>query len=469
MPRTLYDKIFDMHVVKPLGEDTFQLFVGMHFIHEATSPQAFSMLRELKKGVAFPELTIATVDHVNPTSSTNRPYSDSIGEAMHSELEKNTRDFGIKFFSPEAKKSGIVHVIGPELGLTQPGMTIVCGDSHTSTHGAFGALAFGIGTSQIRDVLATQTIIMNRLKVRRVVINGELSSFVTAKDVILHIINVLGPKAGVGYAYEFAGSLIDKMSMDQRMTICNMAIEAGARCGYVNPDSTTFSYLKSRPFSPQGEQWDAAVAWWSSLVSDQDANYDDEVRIDAAEIAPMLTWGINLGQSAPVNGFIPSMKDVPLDQQDAYDDALRHMGFQENQTLIGTKVDVAFIGSCTNGRTSDFIEVAKVLKQSGLKVKPGVFALAVPGSYSVRDELIELGVDKVFIEAGFEFRLPGCSMCLAMNPDKLIGNQLCASSSNRNFKGRQGSPNGRTAVMSPLMVAAAAVTGEISDPREVFS
>ncbi|WP_019505939.1 3-isopropylmalate dehydratase large subunit [Pleurocapsa sp. PCC 7319] len=467
--KTLYDKVFDMHIVRPLGDDVFQMFVGMHFIHEATSPQAFSMLRELKKAVAFPRLTIATVDHVIPTNSKNRPYSESIAEAMYSELEKNTKEFNIKFFSTNDKKNGIVHVIGPELGITQPGMTIVCGDSHTSTHGAFGALALGIGTSQIRDVLATQTIIMNRLKVRRIVIEGKLASFVTAKDVILHLINVTGPKAGVGYVYEFAGSLINKMSMDQRMTICNMAVEAGARCGYVNPDSTTFAYLKGRHFSPLGEKWDTAVKWWSSLVSDKNAIYDDEIKIDAAKIAPMVTWGINLGQSIPVDGFIPSKKDCSFEYQDAHDDALQYMGLKEGQTLIKTKVDVAFIGSCTNGRTSDFIEVAEILEKSGLKVKPGIVALAVPGSYSVRDELIKLGIDKVFIKAGFEFRLPGCSMCLAMNSDRLTGNQFCASSSNRNFKGRQGSPRGRTAVMSPLMVAAAAVTGEISDPREVFN
>jgi 3-isopropylmalate/(R)-2-methylmalate dehydratase large subunit len=348
-------------------------------------------------------------------------------------------------------------------------MTIVCGDSHTSTHGAFGSIAFGIGTSQIRDVLATQTVITNRLKVRKICLHGSMQRYVTAKDVILHLISVLGPKSGVGYVYEFAGSLVNEMTMDERMTLCNMAVEAGARCGYVNPDATTFSYLRNCSYSPKNNNWNDAVEWWKSLVSDTDAIYDDEIEIDAAQIVPMATWGINLGQSIPIDSTIPDIETVSSEQIEAHYEALQYMGLNQGQSLLGKEINVAFIGSCTNGRASDFIEVAEVLQRSNLKVKPGVLALAVPGSHRVRQHLIDLKIDKIFIEAGFEFRLPGCSMCLAMNSDKLIGNQFCASSSNRNFKGRQGSSSGRTSIMSPLTVAASAVMGEISDPRKVFN
>ncbi|MEV5705079.1 3-isopropylmalate dehydratase large subunit [Actinoallomurus sp. NPDC052274] len=468
MTATLYDKVFDLHVVRDLGDGRYQLFVGLHLIHEATSPQAFAMLRERSMGVAFPELTVATADHVIPTDDISRPFADPLGEAMLTRLERNTEDFGLRFLSPARGEHGIVHVLGPELGMTQPGMTIVCGDSHTSTHGAFGALAFGIGTSQVRDVLATQTVVLNRLKVRRIRIEGRLAPGVTAKDVILHIINRLGPKGGVGYAYEFAGPVVEALSMEERMTLCNMAVEAGARCGYVNPDDTTIDYLRGRPHAPTGAEWDRALRWWRSIASDPDARFDDDVVLDGSAIPPMVTWGINLGQSIPVDGTVPTPADAAPDEAAALTEALEYMRLEPGRPLLGTPVDVAFLGSCTNGRESDFVAVAEVLQRTGLRVAAGVRALAVPGSARVRERLIRLGVRDVLERAGIEFRHAGCSMCLAMNTDKLVGEEICASSSNRNFKGRQGSPTGRTLIMSPLSVAAAAVRGYVADPREVF-
>ncbi|MCZ0204434.1 3-isopropylmalate dehydratase large subunit [Streptomyces sp. UMAF16] len=468
MPGTLYDKVFDLHVVREIGEDQYQLLVGLHLFHEATSPQAFSMLSERELPVAYPERNVATADHVVPTADVARPFADPEAEAMLSAIEQNTARHGLRFFSPAQKANGIVHVLGPEKGLTQPGITLACGDSHTATHGAFGALAFGIGTTQLRDVLATQTVIMNRLRTRRIEINGELREGVTAKDVILHVIHVMGPNSGVGYALEFAGEVIDRMSMDERMTICNMVVEAGARIGYCNPDRTTFDYLKGREFAPQGEDWDAAVAWWSSLASDADASWDDVVVMDGSAIAPMVTWGVHLGQSVPVSGQVPGEDSADPVSSAALADAREFMGVEAGQPVQDIAVDVAFIGSCTNGRVSDFVEVAEALRRSGRRVVPGVRAIAVPGSVAVRDELVALGVDKVLVEAGFEFREAGCSMCIAMNPDRLVGREVAASSSNRNFKGRQGSPTGRTLIMSPISVAAAAVSGHVADPREVF-
>jgi len=467
-PATLYDKVFDLHTVRSLGDGRHQLFVGLHLVHEATSPQAFAMLHERSMEVAFPKLTVATADHVIPTDDLSRPFADPLGEAMLSRLERNTDDFGLRFLSPARGEHGIVHVLGPELGMTQPGMTIVCGDSHTSTHGAFGALAFGIGTSQVRDVLATQTVVMNRLAVRRIRVEGRLAPGVEAKDVVLYMIHRLGPKGGVGYAYEFAGPVVDAMSMEERMTVCNMAVEAGARCGYVNPDATTIDYLRGRPHAPTGPDWDAAVRWWRSLASEPGARYDDEVVLDGSAIPPMVTWGINLGQSVPVDGDVPTGEGAAPEEAAALAEAREYMQLDAGRPLLGTPVDVAFLGSCTNGRESDFVAVARVLERSGLRVAAGVRALAVPGSTAVRDRLVELGVRDVLEGAGFEFRHAGCSMCLAMNTDKLIRDEMCASSSNRNFKGRQGSPTGRTLVMSPLSVAAAAVRGQVADPREVF-
>jgi 3-isopropylmalate/(R)-2-methylmalate dehydratase large subunit len=437
-------------------------------LHEVTSPQAFSSLDERGLKVAYPERTFATADHIIPTHTRLRPLQDDLAEEMLGALEANVTRHGIPFFSPARREQGIVHVLGPELGLTQPGMMICCGDSHTSTHGAFGSLAFGIGTSQVRDVLATQTLAMNRLKVRKIEVTGRLRPGVYAKDVALFLINRLGVKGGVGFAYEYAGEVIERFTMDERMTLCNMSIEGGARCGYINPDQTTYEYLKGRRYAPSAANWDRAVAYWNSVRSDADAEYADVVRYDGAEIEPMVTWGITPGQSVGVGGSVPTLDSFPTTERETAEEAYRYMSFEPGQPISGTKVDVAFIGSCTNGRLSDFEEVARLIQKSQRKVAPGVRALIVPGSHNVREALIERGYDKLFTEAGFEFREPGCSMCLAMNPDKLKGREVCASSSNRNFKGRQGSPSGRTLLMSPAMVAAAALAGSVTDARQLF-
>jgi 3-isopropylmalate/(R)-2-methylmalate dehydratase large subunit len=468
MAQTLYEKVFDKHVVRLLPSGQAQLLMGLHLLHEVTSPQAFAMIRERKLKVMFPERTFATVDHIVPTHTKLRPYQDAMAEEMMQSLEQSVKDFGIRFFAPAKNENGIVHVIGPERGLTQPGMTICCGDSHTATHGAFGALAFGIGTSQIRDVLATQTLAMEKLKVRRIEVSGKLGPGVTAKDVILYIIQKLGVNGGVGFAYEYAGELLDRMTMDERMTVCNMSIEGGARCGYVNPDQTTYDYLKGREYAPKGAAWDRAVAYWESVRSDPGAKYDDVVRMQAGDIPPVVTWGITPAQSVAVDAVIPAVDGFSPDERESVKEAYAYMDFQPGRPIAGTKIDVAFIGSCTNGRLSDFEAVVKVLASGKHKVKPHVRALVVPGSVQVRNDMLARGWDKVFTDAGFLFREAGCSMCLAMNPDKLQGRELCASSSNRNFKGRQGSPQGRTLLMSPIMVAAAAVTGEVADARKVF-
>jgi len=467
MPKTLFEKVWEAHTVRSLANGQTQLLVGTHLIHEVTSPQAFGMLRDLGLKVAFPQRTFATVDHIVPTDQVSEPYADPLADAMMKELRSNCRQFGITFFDRPSGKQGIVHIVGPEQGITQPGTTIACGDSHTSTHGAFGAIAFGIGTTQIRDVLATQTMALGALKVRRIHVEGKLRPGVYAKDVILHIIRTLGVNGGTGYAYEYGGSVFDRFTMEERMTVCNMSIEGGARAGYVNPDETTFTYLRGRPYAPKGAHWDAAVARWRAVASDPGCRYDDVVAIDAGEIAPTVTWGINPGQGISINENIPDPgKAVAADEKASIEEALAYMKLLPGAPIKGTKIDVAFLGSCTNGRLSDFQEVARFLK--GRHVAPGVKAIAVPGSQGVGVLCVELGIDRIFREAGFEWREAGCSMCLAMNPDKLIGEQLCASSSNRNFKGRQGSPTGRTLLMSPVMVAAAAVTGAVADAREVF-
>ncbi len=466
MGRSLLDKVWDLHTVRELDSGQSQLFIGLHLIHEVTSPQAFAMLREAKLGVPFPKRTYATVDHIIPTDSQVRPLADGQAEIMMSEIEKNCRENGIEFFGPESGDQGVVHIIGPELGLTQPGMTIACGDSHTSTHGAFGAVAFGIGTSQVRDVLASQCLAMHRPKVRRIEVDGELGAGVYAKDVVLHIIGKLGVDGGVGFGYEYAGSVFERMSMEERMTVCNMSIEGGARCGYVNPDDTTVEYLRGRRFVPEGADFDKAARWWRGIASDEDAAYEDVVGIAAHEIAPTVTWGINPGQVVGVDGQIPGVGSFDGDDRLVAEDAYRYMGWNEGDRISGTKIDVAFIGSCTNGRISDLREAARVAKLG--RVRPHVKALVVPGSQAVARQAESEGLHEVFREAGFEWRLAGCSMCLAMNPDKLQGRQVCASSSNRNFKGRQGSPSGRTLLMSPAMVAAAAIEGAVIDVREVF-
>ena len=468
MGKSLFQKVWEQHVVQVLSNGQAQVFIGLHLIHEVTSPQAFGMMRDLGLRVAHPELTFATVDHIVPTDNTRlRPFRDNLAEGMMVALEQSAKEFGIKLFDLNSGHQGIVHVIGPELGLTQPGLTIACGDSHTSTHGAFGAIAFGIGTTQVRDVLATQTLSLPPMKVRRIQVSGKLGRGVYAKDLVLHIIRILGVNGGTGFAYEYAGEAVDALSMEERMTLCNMSIEGGARVGYVNPDQVTFDYLKGREYSPKGAAWDKAVAYWKSLASDADATYDDVVHIDAKDIAPTLTWGINPGQAISVKESLPSPEEAKTEaEQASIREALEYMQLSAKAPIEGTKVNVAFIGSCTNGRISDFREVARFLK--GKKVAPGVRALAVPGSMSVAKEAKAEGLDKIFLEAGFEWREPGCSMCLAMNPDKLVGRELCASSSNRNFKGRQGSPSGRTVLMSPVMVAAAAIKGQIADARDVF-
>ena len=466
MGKNLFEKVWEAHTVRELPSGQTQLFVGLHLIHEVTSPQAFQMLRERGLRVMHPERTWATVDHIIPTDVLDRPFLDGLAERMMAAIEENAAEFEIPLLGMDDPRRGIVHVIGPELGLTQPGMTIACGDSHTSTHGAFGAIAFGIGTSQVRDVLASQCLAMSRPKVRRVSVEGTLGPGVYAKDVTLHVIGTLGVKGGVGYAYEYAGEVLDRMSMEERMTVCNMSIEGGARCGYVSPDETTFEYLQGRPEAPRGADYDRAVDWWRSIASGPDAGYDDEVVIDAAEIAPTVTWGINPGQSCGVDGSLPLPEEAGEDAA-AVAEALDYMGFDAGQPIAGTPVDVAFIGSCTNSRISDLREAAKVAK--GRKAAPGVKALVVPGSQTVGDQARSEGLDEVFSAAGFEWREAGCSMCLAMNPDKLEGRQLCASSSNRNFKGRQGSPTGRTLLMSPAMVAAAAVRGRVTDVRALMN
>ena len=466
MAKNLFQKVWDAHAVRELSNGQTQLLIGTHLIHEVTSPQAFGMLRDLGIKVKYPERTFATVDHIVPTDQREEPFSDPLADAMIKELAKNAEEFGVTYFDLGSGKQGVVHVVGPEQGITQPGTTIACGDSHTATHGAFGAIAFGIGTTQVRDVLATQTMSLGKLKVRRINVEGQLKPGVYAKDVALHIIGLLGAKGGIGYAYEYGGSLFDSFSMEERMTVCNMSIEGGARCGYVNPDQKTFDYIKGRPYSPSDENWDEAVQKWKSFASDSE--YDDTVDISAEDIAPTVTWGVSPDQGFSIEGLIPDPK-VEENENDrlSIQEAIDYMKLEPGNPIKGTKIDVAFLGSCTNGRLSDFREVAKFLK--GHKVSEGVKAIAVPGSQIVDLMAKKEGIDKIFSEAGFEWRGAGCSMCLAMNPDKLVGDQLCASSSNRNFKGRQGSPTGRTVLMSPVMVAAAAVNGHISDAREVFS
>lgn len=466
MKQTLLDKVWQAHTVRELANGQTQLLIGTHLIHEVTSPQAFGMLRDLNLKVLMPHRTFATVDHIVPTDEREEPFSDALADEMIRALRQNCAESGVTFFDLPTGKQGIVHIVGPEQGITQPGTTIACGDSHTSTHGAFGAIAFGIGTSQVRDVLATQTMAIGKPKVRRVEVNGKLKPGVYAKDVILHIIRKLGVNGGLGYAYEYAGTTFDNFTQEERMTVCNMSIEGGARVGYVNPDDTTFEYLKGRPYSPKGADWDAAVERWRSFASDPDAEYDDVVVYDAADIAPTVTWGINPGQAVFIDEQVPTPSELPEKDRATAIEALEHMHLTAGAPIKGTKVDVAFLGSCTNGRLSDLQEVATYLK--GRKVNPGVKAIVVPGSQGVSSIAESLGLAEIFRDAGFEWRGAGCSMCLGMNPDKLVGEQLCASSSNRNFKGRQGSPTGRTVLMSPLMVAAAAVTGEIADAREVF-
>lgn len=462
---TLYNKVWQAHKVDTLSTGQDQVIIGLHLIHEVTSPQAFAMLRERGSKVAYPNRTFATTDHIIPTESQARPFADTQAELMLQEIEKNTEEFGVTFFDTKTKRQGVVHIVGPELGLTLPGMTVACGDSHTSTHGAFGSLAFGIGTTEVRDVLETQTLALSPLKVRKVVVNGKLSEGVTAKDVALKIIAELGVKGGLGFAYEYSGEVFESMSMEERMTVCNMSIEGGARIGYVNPDQTTYDYIEGREYAPKGADWDKCMTYWQSIQSETDAQYDDVVEFDANDITPMVTWGINPGQAIGVADKLPALENLEAGERVTAEEAYAHMQLTPGTALAGTKIDVAFIGSCTNGRISDLREAAKVFE--GRQVASHVKTFVVPGSQQVKKQAEEEGLDKVFTAAGVEWRQAGCSMCLAMNPDKLVGDQLSASSSNRNFIGRQGSATGRTLLMSPSMVAAAAVSGVVADVREL--
>ncbi|MFC6865459.1 3-isopropylmalate dehydratase large subunit [Halomicroarcula sp. GCM10025817] len=463
---TLYDKVWDRHKVTTLPNGQDQLFVGLHLIHEVTSPQAFGMLQERGLEVARPDLTHATVDHIVPTANQDRPYSDDAAENMMAELEQNVRDAGIEFSDPTTGEQGIVHVIGPEQGITQPGKTIVCGDSHTSTHGAFGALAFGIGTSQIRDVLATQTIAMEKQKVRKIEVTGELDEGVEAKDIILEIIRRLGTEGGVGYVYEYAGETIENLDMEGRMSICNMSIEGGARAGYVNPDETTYEWMKETDyFQEHPEKFEELKPYWESIRSDADAEYDDVVEIDAGDLDPVVTWGTTPGQGIGIDDPIPAPEDLPEDKQDTARRAQKHMRVEPGQTMEGYDIDVAFLGSCTNARLPDLRRAARIVK--GRQVHDDVRAFVVPGSQRVQRAAEEEGLKDIFEDAGFEWRNAGCSMCLGMNEDQLEGDEACASSSNRNFVGRQGSKDGRTVLMNPRMVAAAAINGKVSDVRDL--
>jgi 3-isopropylmalate/(R)-2-methylmalate dehydratase large subunit len=464
MGKSLFQKVWDRHTARSLPNGQAQVFIGLHLIHEVTSPQAFGMLRDLGLGVAYPTRTFATVDHIVPTDTRLRPFRDDLAEGMIVALEKACKEFGIRFFDMSSGHQGIVHVIGPELGLTQPGMTIACGDSHTSTHGAFGAIAFGIGTTQVRDVLATQTLSLAPLKVRKIEVSGRLAPGVYAKDVILHVIRVLGVNGGTGYAYEYAGDAIRALSMEERMTLCNMSIEGGARVGYVNPDETTFEYLKGRDHAPKGAAWDKAVAYWRSLASDPDANYDDVVKINAADIAPTVTWGINPGQAISVKERVPRAEDAGSDAERAsIKEALDYMQLEAGAPIEGVPVNVAFIGSCTNGRLSDLRNAARVLR--GHKLAKGVKMLVVPGSQNVKRAAEAEGLDRVFLDAGAEWRESGCSMCLGMNGDLVPTGHYSISTSNRNFEGRQG-VGARTLLASPETAAASAIRGRVTDPRE---
>jgi 3-isopropylmalate/(R)-2-methylmalate dehydratase large subunit len=464
---TLYNKVWDLHKVATLPNGQDQLFIGLHLVHEVTTPQAFAAIRESGGTVAFPERTFSTEDHIIPTDNQMHPYADPQAELMSSTLAKNVKDFNIPFFGIESGKQGIVHVIGPELGLTRPGMTVACGDSHTSTHGAFGSLAFGIGTSQVGLVLETQTLALNPFKVRRINFNGKLTNGLTPKDVVLKIIQELGVNGGIGYAYEFGGDVFDAMSMEGRLTVCNMSIEAGARIGYVNPDQTTFDYIEGREFAPKGEEWESSLTYWKSIASGEDAEYDDIVNFHTDALSPMVTWGVTPAQSVGVNDTLPEPKTLPKAEQQVAEEAYDYMKFTPGSTIKDTPINVAFIGSCTNSRIEDMREAARIL--DGQKVNPDVTALVVPGSQQVKLQAEQEGLDVIFKASGAEWREAGCSMCLAMNPDKLIGDQVCASTSNRNFMGRQGSTTGRTLLMSPAMAAAAAITGKVTDVREMLS
>jgi 3-isopropylmalate/(R)-2-methylmalate dehydratase large subunit len=463
--RTLFDKIWDSHVVHRQEDGTCVLYIDRHLVHEVTSPQAFEGLRLAGRKVRRPEATLAVADHNVPTSDRSQGIADEESRIQVETLEQNARDFGVPYYAMDDIRQGIVHIIGPEQGLTQPGMTIVCGDSHTATHGAFGALAFGIGTSEVEHVLATQTLQQRPAKNMRITVDGDLTVGVTAKDVILAVIGVIGTAGGTGYVIEYAGKAIRDLSMEGRMTVCNMSIEAGARAGLIAPDETTFEYLKGRPYAPKAGKWEQAVAYWRTLPSDEGALYDKEVVLKAEDIVPQVTWGTSPQDVLPITGIVPNPAEV-ADQgkRRAVERALEYMGLTPGTPLNQVKVDKVFIGSCTNGRIEDLRAAATVAR--GRKVADGVYAMIVPGSGLVKEQAEEEGLDVIFKEAGFDWREPGCSMCLAMNADKLSPGERCASTSNRNFEGRQGR-GGRTHLVSPAMAVAAAVTGHLTDIREL--
>ena len=464
MSKTLYDKIWDDHLVHTQDDGTSLLYVDRHLVHEVTSPQAFEGLRNSNRKVRQPNLTLAVADHNVPTSDRSKGISDEESKLQVETLEKNCDEFGIKLFGMNDKRQGIVHIIGPEQGFTQPGSIIVCGDSHTATHGAFGSLAFGIGTSEVEHVLATQTLVQKKSKNFRIKVDGKLSIGVTSKDVILQIIGKIGTAGGTGYVIEYAGSLISSLSVEQRMTICNMTIEGGARAGLIEPDEKIFNYLNGRPMSPKKENWDKALDYWSKLKSDNDANFDKEVTLDGKDIMPMVTWGTSPQDVISIDGKIPNPEnEADEDRKNSIERSLKYMGLKPGTAIKDVKIDKVFIGSCTNGRIEDLRDAAKIVKNK--KVAQHVYAMVVPGSGLVKQQAEQEGLDKVFKDSGFDWREPGCSMCLAMNADKLKPEERCASTSNRNFEGRQGR-GGRTHLVSPGMAAAAAISGSLDDVRK---
>ena len=465
-PKTLYDKIWDAHLVHEDEDGTSLLYIDRHLVHEVTSPQAFEGLRMAGRGVHAPDKTIAVPDHNVPTTPDRVNGIENEESRIQVEaLDKNARDFGINYYPVDDVRQGIVHIVGPEQGWTLPGMTVVCGDSHTATHGAFGALAHGIGTSEVEHVLATQTLIQKKSKNMKVEITGKLHPGVTAKDITLSVIGKTGTAGGTGYVIEYCGEAIRSLSMEGRMTVCNMAIEGGARAGLIAPDETTFEYIMGRPHAPKGAQWEAALNWWKTLYSDDDAHWDKIITLDADEIAPVVTWGTSPEDVLPITATVPNPEDFTGGKVEAARRALDYMGLTPGMKLSDVKIDTVFIGSCTNGRIEDLRAVAEIVK--GKKVKDGMRAMIVPGSGLVRAQAEEEGLADIFIEAGFEWRLAGCSMCLAMNPDQLAPGERCAATSNRNFEGRQGR-GGRTHLLSPAMAAAAAVTGHLTDVRELM-
>ena len=464
MSTTLYDKIWNDHLVHQQDDGTALLFVDRHLIHEVTSPQAFEGLRNSNRKVRQPQLTLAVVDHNIPTTDRSKGIDDEDSRIQIETLEKNCKEFGVQLFGVHDKRQGIVHIVGPEQGFTQPGTVIVCGDSHTATHGAFGSLAFGIGTSEVEHVLATQTLVQKKAKNFRVNVNGKLAVGVTSKDVVLQIIGKIGTAGGTGYVIEYAGSLISDLSVENRMTICNMTIEGGARAGLIQPDQKIFDYLKGRPMSPKNENWDKALEYWKTLKTDGDAKFDKEINLTAEDIVPMVTWGTSPQDVAPIDGKVPNPEnESDIDRKNSIDRSLKYMGLKPDVAIKDIKIDTVFIGSCTNGRIEDLREAAKILKDK--KKAAHVHAMIVPGSGLVKEQAEQEGLDKIFINSGFEWREPGCSMCLAMNADKLKPQERCASTSNRNFEGRQGR-GGRTHLVSPGMAAAAAIAGNLDDVRK---